>query len=73
MLIGLLNAYKKVSFGELLDSKGPIKCVSLNNQPCQTRPKLVDVNSRPRKKILSFTEMRVTKKIFTQAAAKFFY
>ena len=58
MFIGLLNVYTKVSFGELLDSKGPIKCVSLNNQPCQARPKLVDVNSRPRKKYSCLQECR---------------
>ena len=47
IFIGLLNTRIIGQFGESLDSyyKGPIKCVSLNNQPCQTRPKLIDINS----------------------------
>ena len=46
MFIGLLSACKIGSFGKLLDfnSKGPIKCVSLNNQLCQARPTLVNIN-----------------------------
>ena len=40
MFIGLLSAWTTGEFGESLvfDSKRPIKCVSLNNQPCKTRP-----------------------------------
>ena len=47
ILIGLLNVCTKASFCESLvsNSKGPIKCVSLNNHPCQARPKLVNMNS----------------------------
>ena len=46
MSIGLLSACTTVSFGESLNfnSKGPIKCVSLNNHPCQDRPILVNIN-----------------------------
>ena len=42
----LLSAYTIKSFGESLvfNSEGPIKCVSLSNQPCQARLKLVDIN-----------------------------
>ena len=45
--IGLLSAYTVESFGESLtfNSKGPMKYVSLNNEPCQTRPTLVNINS----------------------------
>ena len=40
MFIGLLSAWTTGEFGESLvfDSKRPIKCVFLNNQPCKTRP-----------------------------------
>ena len=46
MFIGLLNTLT-TSFHESLASvsKGSIKCVSLNNRPCQARPTLVDINS----------------------------
>ena len=35
------------TFGELLffNLKRPIKCVSLNNQPCETKPTIVNINS----------------------------
>ena len=35
------------SFGELLasNSETPMKCVSLNNELCQTRPTIVNINS----------------------------
>ena len=47
MFIGLLSASTKESFDELLTSnlKGPMTFVSLNNQPCQTRLILVNINS----------------------------
>ena len=47
MFIRLLSLCTIVRFGEPLvsNSKGPIKCVSLNNQPCQARPTLVNINS----------------------------
>ena len=47
MFIGLLSVCTILSFGEFLlsYSKRPIKCVSLNNQPCQTRPAIVHINS----------------------------
>ena len=34
-------------FGDSIISnwKGPIKCLTLNNQPCQTRPNPVNINS----------------------------
>ena len=41
MFTGLWSASTIVSFG---DSEGSIKCVSLNNQPCQARPTLVEIN-----------------------------
>ena len=39
MFIGLLSACTKRRFGESLvwNSKGPIKCVTLNNRSCQAR------------------------------------
>ena len=47
MFIRLLSVSLIRSFGESLvsNSKGPIKCVSLNNQSYQARQKLVDINS----------------------------
>ena len=46
-IIGLLNACIIGSFGESLNynSKRPIKCLTLNNRPCQARPILVNINS----------------------------
>ena len=46
MFIGLLSVYAIVSFsGSLVsNSKQPMKCLSLNNQPCETRLTLVDIN-----------------------------
>ena len=46
MFIGLLSVYAIVSFSWSLasNSKRPIKCLSLNNQPCETRLTLVDIN-----------------------------
>ena len=46
MLIGLLSVCRIVCFGEPLASisKGHIKCASLNNQPCQARPTVADIN-----------------------------
>ena len=32
-------------FNGFSNSKGPIKCLTLNNQPCQARPTLVNINS----------------------------
>ena len=45
--IELLSVYAIGSFGESLlsNSKGLLKCVSLNNRSCQTRPILVNINS----------------------------
>ena len=47
MFIGLLSICIIGSFGELLgsNSKGPIRCVSLNNHACQARPTFVNINS----------------------------
>ena len=47
MFIGLLRACKRRGFGDSLtsNSKGPIKCVSLNNRPCEARLTLIDINS----------------------------
>ena len=36
---------KNVLFSLVSNLKGPIKSVSLNNHPCQTKQKLVDINS----------------------------
>ena len=46
MFIGLLSVCITGSFGESLasNSKGYIKCASLNNQPCQARPTIVDID-----------------------------
>ena len=43
MFIELLSACTIVPFGESLafNSNEPIKCVSLNNQPCQARPTFI--------------------------------
>ena len=40
MFIRLLSACTKGSFGESLvsNSKEPLKCLTLNNGPCQARP-----------------------------------
>ena len=45
--IGLSSACTIGSLCESLafDSIGPIKCVTLNNQPCQARPTVADINS----------------------------
>ena len=45
--IGLLSACTTRSLGESLASNtdGRIKFVSLNNQPCQARSRLVNINS----------------------------
>ena len=47
MFNGLLNACTIVSFSGSLASnfKELVKCISLNNQPCQARPTLADINS----------------------------
>ena len=47
MFTGLLSACTIGSLGESLGSnlKRPMKCVSLNNQPCKTRPISVKINS----------------------------
>ena len=46
-MFGLLNVCTLECFDETLvsNSKGPIKCVSLNNHSCQTKPTLVNINS----------------------------
>ena len=47
MYIGLLSVSAIQIFGESLasNSKRPRKCVNLNNQPCQARATLTNVNS----------------------------
>ena len=47
MFIVLFSVCTIGRFGESLafNSKGPIKCISLNNQPYQTKPGLVDIIS----------------------------
>ena len=47
IFIELLSVCAIRSFGESLlsNSKGFLKCVSLNNRPCQPRPILVNINS----------------------------
>ena len=47
MFIELLSICTIVSFSVSLvsNSRGPIKCVSSNIQPCRARPTLVDINS----------------------------
>ena len=47
MFIGLLSACTIGQFAESLVSnlKGPIKYVSLNNQPCQIRPEIGNINA----------------------------
>ena len=47
MFIGLSSTCAIVSFNEPLacNSKRSIKCVSLNNWPCQARPALANINS----------------------------
>ena len=47
MLIRLQSPCTTGSFGESFasNSRGRIKCVSLNNRPCQDRPRLFDINS----------------------------
>ena len=47
ILIRLLSVCR-ISFGEskgpIINSKGPIKHVCLNNKPCQTRPTIVNIS-----------------------------
>ena len=47
MFIGLLNVCTIEGFGKSLvsKSKGPIKCLTLNNRPCQSRPTRANINS----------------------------
>ena len=47
MFVWLLNVYKIVSFGKSLAPicKEPIKCVSLNNQSCQAKSRIVNIHS----------------------------
>ena len=47
MFIGFLRASTVRSFGRSLDSnsKVPIKCLTLNDQPCQARLTPIDVNA----------------------------
>ena len=47
MFIGLLSTCTVQIFNGSLafNSKGPVKCVSLNNRPCQARPTFVIINS----------------------------
>ena len=46
MFIGLSNACTRSILGESLvsNSEELIKCVFINNRPCQARPKFVDIN-----------------------------
>ena len=43
VFVGLFSACIILRFSKSLPSnyKEPVKCVTLNNQPCQTRPTLV--------------------------------
>ena len=45
MFTVLLSACTRGTFGGSLasNSKRPVKCVSLNNRPCQARPTFVDL------------------------------
>ena len=47
MFIRLLSVCAAGIFNRSLVSKfqGPMKCVFLNNRPCQARPTLVEINS----------------------------
>ena len=47
MFIGLLRISTAVIFDRPSDSnsEGRLKCVTLNNRPCQTRSRLVSINS----------------------------
>ena len=47
MFIVLLSVYTIGCFAASLapNYKEPIKCVSLNSKPCQTRPAIVNINS----------------------------
>ena len=47
MFIGLLSPCTIGGFRDSLVSnlKRPIKCISLNNQPCKARPTIVNTNS----------------------------
>ena len=47
MFVGLLSVHKIVSFGKSLAPicKEPIKCVSLNNQSCQAKSRIVNIHS----------------------------
>ena len=47
MFVGLLNVCTIGMFGRSLvsNSKGSIKCISLNNNPCKARTSLVNLNS----------------------------
>ena len=45
MFIRLLSVFTIGSFSESLVPNSIIRCVSFNNQPCQTRPTLVNINS----------------------------
>ena len=47
MFIGLLSSCTIVTFGQSLasNSKGAIKFLPLNIQPCKARPRLVNINS----------------------------
>ena len=44
MFIGLLSVCIQVSFNGSLPLKETIKCLILNNRPCQTSPTLVNIN-----------------------------
>ena len=48
MFTGLLSIYTAGSFERLLahNFEGRMKCISLNNWPCQARPTLAKINSR---------------------------
>ena len=56
MFIGLLSVCTIEDFGKSLvsNSKRPIKFLTLNNRPSQSRPKLVDLNS-DETRVYSFT------------------
>ena len=47
MCIGLFSAFTIASLGESLvsNSKGRMKCESLNKRPCQVKPTFVNITS----------------------------
>ena len=44
MFLGLLSVCRQVGFRRSLPTKKSVKCLTLNNQPCQNRATLVNIN-----------------------------